>query len=383
MIYPSIYIHRQVCGGCKKQCSKYEEIKCNKRDKSSGTCNKCPNISKCHLDKYFYYATNAFEEYKTDLIDYRKGINLTTLEVKELASILKPLLDQGQSLYQIKSSHKEINQSLKILYNYIEMGVFNNYGIDNFSLKEQVNCKQFKNKYKKRKEPANYENHKYKDYLKFKEDNPEVPTTKMDTVLNSQSGPYIQTFYFESSRVMIGFIHENKTSESMAKTLATLEFKLGQDLYRKLFSLIFTDRGIEFEKVDLFEFNQENGEFKKLDTIIKVGVGNNKSIYQIKIENNDEIDESITTIYRYINKGYLTTKRINLPYAVKYKKRKHNKKYENSSNKIDRSNHTYLDYLSYIYKHLGIDVWKLDFLGVIKKDNKNILYLFYQICNKS
>lgn len=44
---------------------------------------------------------------------------------------------------------------------------------------------------KKRKTPVNYENHEYKDYLIFKENNPEVPTTEMDTVLNSQFGPYI------------------------------------------------------------------------------------------------------------------------------------------------------------------------------------------------
>ena len=261
-IYPSICIQRQECGGCKKQCSRYEEIKCKKRDKSPGACNKCPKIATCHLDKYFYYATNANEEYKNDLVDFREGINMTTLEVKELANILKPLLDQGQSLYQIKSSHKEIKQCIKTLYNYIEMGVFKEYGIDNFSLKEQVNRKQFKNKYKKRKEAANYENHKYKDYLKFKEENPEVPTTEMDTVLNSISGPFIQTFYFEGSGIMIGFIHKEKTSESMAKTLDNLENKLGHDLYRELFPLILTDRGVEFEKVDLFEFNMEVGEFR-------------------------------------------------------------------------------------------------------------------------
>ena len=115
-------------------------------------------------------------------------------------------------------------------------------------------------------------------------------------------------------------------------------------------------------------------EFKKLDTIIKNGIDNNKSIYQIKIENNEEIDKSVTTLYRYINKGYLTTSRMDLPYAVKYKKRKHNKKYEYSANnKIDRTGHTYLDYLAFIHKNPGIYVWQLDFLGAIKTDSNNIL----------
>ena len=117
----------------------------------------------------------------------------------------------------------------------------------------------------------------------------------------------------------------------------------------------------------------DNDEFNNLNSIIKTGVDQNKSIYQIKIENSDSINKSITTLYRYINNGYLTTKRIDLPYAVKYKKRKHNKKYEYSNNKIDRSNHTYLDLLSYLHKNPGINVWQLDFLGAIKSDNKNIL----------
>mgnify|MGYP002621269281 CR=1 FL=1 len=260
--YPSLCIHMKECGGCRHKCKRYEEPICKKRDRSPGACNKCPNISRCHLDKYFYYATHANEEYKKDLVDFREGVNLTIKEAKELASILKPLLDQGQSLYQIKSSHKEIKQSIKTLYTYIETGVFKEYGINNFSLKEQVNRKQFNNKYKKRKEPVNYEGHKYIDYLKFRNDNPEVPVVEMDTVLNSLSGPYIQTFEFEKTGIMIGFIHQEKTSESMSKTLDKLEKKLGHDLYCELFSLILTDRGVEFEKIDLFQFNNDTGELR-------------------------------------------------------------------------------------------------------------------------
>ena len=134
------------------------------------------------------------------------------------------------------------------------------------------------------------------------------------------------------------------------------------------------------EKADTNLVNSRRGidvddeEFKKLDTIIKNGIDEKKSIYQIKIENNDTIKKSVSTIYNYINKNYLTTKRIDLPYAVTYKKRKHNKKYEYSeNNQIDRTGHTYLDYLSYIHKHPGIYVWQLDFLGAIKSDSKNIL----------
>ena len=134
------------------------------------------------------------------------------------------------------------------------------------------------------------------------------------------------------------------------------------------------------EKADINLINSRRGidvdaeEFKQLDKIIKDGVDNNKSIYQIKIENNDTVKKCVSTLYGYINKGYLTTKRVDLPYAVTYKKRKHNKKYEYSeNNKIDRTGHTYLDYLAFMHKNPGIYVWQLDFLGAIKTDNNNIL----------
>ena len=118
----------------------------------------------------------------------------------------------------------------------------------------------------------------------------------------------------------------------------------------------------------------DSEDFKKLDETIKEGIENKKSIYQIKIENNSNIDKSVTTLYRYVNNGYLTTKRTDLPHAVKYKKRKYKKKYEYSeNNNIDRSGHTYLDYLAYLHKHPGTYVWQLDFLGAIKTDNNNIL----------
>ena len=112
-----------------------------------------------------------------------------------------------------------------------------------------------------RKQPANYEGHKYEDYLRFKIENPTVSTTEMDTVYNAPEGPYIQTFIFENAPVMIGFLHKEKTSVSMASTLDLLQERLGDD-YRKLFSLLLTDRGSEFEKHDLFEINYETGEVR-------------------------------------------------------------------------------------------------------------------------
>ena len=83
----------------------------------------------------------------------------------------------------------------------------------------------------------------------------------MDTVYNSQKGPYIQTFFFQNTGLMIGFLHKEKTSASMSSTLDYLQ-ELLQDDYVKLFSLLLTDRGSEFESYKLFEINQDTGEIR-------------------------------------------------------------------------------------------------------------------------
>lgn len=128
--------------------------------------------------------------------------------------------------------------------------------------------------------------------------------------------------------------------------------------------LVLSRRGIDIS----------SDEYKKLDKIIKDGLDNDKSIYEISKEN--DLNKSISTIYRYINSGFLTKKRLDLPYAVTYKKRKHNKKYDyKQNNSIDRSNHTYIDYLSYRYSNPNQFGWQLDFLGSIKSDSKSIITL--------
>lgn len=243
------------CKICHGKCSEYEEIKCIRRDRKIGVCNLCPDISKCRLDKYFYYAKQAHESYLYTLKDSREGVNLNTKEMLEIVDIIKPLLKQGQSVYQILKNHPEIKMCSKTLYMYIESGVFQDYGINNFSLRRQVSMRKRKN-LKKRKEPVNYEGRKYKDYLEFVKENPTIPTTQMDTVYNHQDGPYIQTFIFQNTGLMIGFLHTEKTSESMASTLDNLQETLKDD-YQKLFSLLLTDRGSEFEKYELFEVNTE------------------------------------------------------------------------------------------------------------------------------
>ena len=259
---PWLCKHFNECKVCTYKCKDFEEIPYFRRDRFIGACNNCPDIKKCKKAKYFYYSKVAQKNYEYTLKDSREGVNLNTSELFELAHIICPLIKQGQSVYTILENHPEITQCEKTIYTYIEMGLFKDWGVTNLELRRKVKRKINKKKLKKRAEPADYTGRKYEDYLEFIKNNPYSPTTEMDTVYNHQEGPYIQTFIFENTGLMIGLLKQQKTAEEMSDSLNYFQELLSDDTYHKLFGLLLTDRGSEFAKPKLFEINHETGEIR-------------------------------------------------------------------------------------------------------------------------
>lgn len=251
------------CKVCIGMCSNFEEVPCLRRDKFVGACNSCLEIKHCKKTKYFYYANIAQKKYEYSLKDSRQGVNLNTTELYELAHTICPLIKQGQSIYTILQNHKEITQCEKTIYTYIKIGLFKDLGVTNIDLRRKVRRKiTGKNKLKKRSESADYTRRKYDDYVEFVKNNPTYATTEMDTVYNHQEGPYIQTFIFENTGFMICCLRQHRTSEEMSESLNYFQELLGDEMYKKLFGLLLTDRGSEFAKSELFEVNTETGEIR-------------------------------------------------------------------------------------------------------------------------
>ena len=250
------------CKVCTSKCRIFQPISCKDRDRNIGACNNCSKLKTCNLDKYFYLAEKAHENYKYTLTDSRQGVNLNTSELIDLAHLICPLIKRGQSIYTILNNHPEIKFCEKTLYNYIEMGLFKDWGITNISLKRKIRRRLTRKQLKKRKETVNYAGRTYTDYLDYKTKNPTIVTTEMDTVFNNQSGPYIQTFIFENTSFMIGILHSQKTANSMSNTLDKFQERLSSKEYENLFSVLLTDRGTEFAKPQQFEINMSTGEIR-------------------------------------------------------------------------------------------------------------------------
>lgn len=243
---------------CTLDCPEYEPFRCSRRDRTPGACNGCSNWTHCRFDKYQYCPEDAHTDYRTTLIDSREGVNLTSQEAKAMADIIKPLLKQGQSPFQIITNHPELGISEKTLYNYIENDVFHEIaGITVMDLRRQVSRRISKKKskgYKKRIDRKYLQGRTYKDYREYISENPDVFVTQMDTVYNDETnGPFIQTFKFVNAGVLFGIYHETKTAQSMKEGVDLLESILGTVLFRKYVHVLLTDRGSEFTAADAME----------------------------------------------------------------------------------------------------------------------------------
>lgn len=243
---------------CTLNCPEYSPFKCSRRDRSPGACNGCSNWSHCRFNKYTYSPEDAQMDYRTVLVDSRQGVNLTTSEAKDIADVVGPLLKKGQSPYQIITNHPEPGISEKTLYNYIEGDVLHEIaGITVMDLRRQVSRKISKKKskgYKKRTDRKYLKGRTYKDYKVYLEENPDVTVVQMDTIYNNETnGPFVQTFKFIRTGVLVAIFHDSKTAESMKSGVDLLESILSPELFKKYVHILLTDRGTEFSAADAME----------------------------------------------------------------------------------------------------------------------------------
>lgn len=249
--------HNHVCDNC----ADFKPFTCNRRDRSPGACNGCSKYTHCRYDKYRYKADFSHKKYREDLVDSRTGINMPYEECKAMADIIVPLIKAGHSPYHIVTNHPELNISEKTLYNYIENGIFREFGLLDIDLRIKTKrkiTKKASNKYKKREDKKYLNGRTYDDFINYTAENKNLSVVEMDTVYNNGStGPFMQTFKFLDYSFMFIVYQEEKTAKSMVEGVDFLEKILGEDLFSEEVAIIKTDRGSEFCDAEGFE-KEEN-----------------------------------------------------------------------------------------------------------------------------
>lgn len=252
----SAYKHCLHGRACHLDCVDYQPFRCNRRDRSPGACNSCPEYRSCRFDKFKYEAHQAQLAYEKRLVESRQGLNLDEKDVERLAGLVVPAIKRGLSPYHVVENHPDIGLCEKTLYTYIAQGVFRPWGLIDLDLRQKTGRKLPKHAqvlYKKREDRQYLKGRTYADYLSSVQEEPDVSIVQMDTVYNDPGGPYLQTFLMLDYDFLFAFFHKERTANAMVEGINLLEDILGLDLFIQQVALLLTDRGSEFQNAEAME----------------------------------------------------------------------------------------------------------------------------------
>lgn len=320
---PSLCKRSKTCD-CTEHCPDFESFMCEKLSKSPYVCNGCSKHA-CRYDKYYYRAKDADSSYNQLKSECRQGINLSSEERADLDSLVSPLILKGQTMDHIFNEHgDDIPCSQRTLYRYIDSGILS---VKNIDLPRKV-------KYKPRKVQKDSSGdlrkyivgRTYNDFLNYLESHPDTNVIEMDTVVGPEPGKALLTFLFRNCNLMLAFLIDNLTAQSVINVFHFLQSNLGSEKFAKTFPVILTDRGSEFSNPIALECD-EYGE-----VLSKVFYCNPNAPYQKgRLEKNHEFlryilpkgssfdclnQEDITLVINHINSTARGSLNGHTPYQI-------------------------------------------------------------------
>ena len=238
---------------CTSICSQYESVHCTLLDKPPYVCSSCTLQKSCVKNKAYYSAHRADAAHHKAVKSAHLGVRKTPSELREIASIIEPLIAKGQSLNHICTTHgKELGISERTLYNYIDKGVFK---VRNIDLPKKVVYRQ-----RRKQEILTRMEYRYRQgrtiefFNSYIEANPDLSIVEMDTVKGCRAkGKVLLTMIFRKTSFMLIFLMKDGTQESVIQVFDALTDLIGISLFKRLFSVILTDNGVEFKNPEALE----------------------------------------------------------------------------------------------------------------------------------
>lgn len=244
----------KLCPQCNSNCEDFIREICTARFRPPYVCNGCETIGKCTLLKTIYDAEHAHVKAHNVISESRSGLCVSEDEIARLNAIISPLVKQGQSINQIYIEHEnELMCSEKTIYNYIDACLFD---VRNIDLPRKV---KFRERYKKpefKVDKGCRIGRNYQDCIKFKEKNPDFAEIQMDSVIGIKGGKCLLTIHFVESSLMLAFLRDANTSQSVIDIFNGLDKVLGETLFNDLFPYILTDNGSEFSNPKAIEYRK-------------------------------------------------------------------------------------------------------------------------------
>lgn len=247
------------CANCHKVCAKYKKENCMLLANPPYTCNGCEKRKICTFEKAIYCAADAQSEYELIRSESRQGVQISEEEALRINTIISPLVAKGQSPHAICINHKdELMCDERTIYNYIDNGIFT---VRNIDLPRKIRYsirKQKKDSFKVDKQCRIGRN--YGDFCSYMLEHPDTPVTQMDSVEGRKGGKVLLTLHFTIPQLMLAFLRDANTSQSVIDIMNRLYLELRPDLFDDLFSILLGDNGSEFSNPAALEIDSQGNQ---------------------------------------------------------------------------------------------------------------------------
>lgn len=243
------------CSLCNQLCEDYQEQICYKLYEPPYVCNGCMEEHQCVLRKKYYLHRKAHEAYRETLVESRVGANITEDELLVLDEIVSPLVMRGQSIHHIVAHNPDqFEVSEKSIYRYVAGGLLKARNVD---MPRVCRIKPRKSKPVEHKVDSGCRIARtYADFLAFSQISG-VPAVEVDSVIGRVGGKVLLTMMFKSCDLMLAFIRDRNTSQSVIDIFNSIYELLGEDRFKTLFPIIVTDNGSEFSNPQALEYDAQ------------------------------------------------------------------------------------------------------------------------------
>ena len=250
-----VFKHRSIFNGAEEFAPK-----CNRLVRPPYVCNGCEKIGVCREPKCLYRAAHAEEEHRRLLSTSRQGMNMTAEEMKYIGALLRDGLARGMSVHHVMASHPDkFNVCQKTVYNLINSGCG---GVKRHDLLAAPNRRARPRKSKPRQhkvDRACLEGRRPEDFEAFMASHPGCNVVEMDTVEGKKGGKVLLTLNFNCCGLMLAFLRDRNTAETVNGIFDMLESLLGPGVFRRMFPVIKTDNGSEFSDPSHIERSLDGG----------------------------------------------------------------------------------------------------------------------------
>lgn len=250
------------CRLCNELCEDYQEELCYRLFEPPYVCNGCIEEYQCVLRKKYYLHRKAHEAYRETLVESRVGANITEDELLALDEIVSPLIMRGQSVHHIVTHNPDqFEVSEKSIYRYIAGGLLKAKNID---MPRVCRIKPRKSKPVEHKVDSGCRiGRTYAEFQAFMETST-LSVVEMDSVIGRIGGKVLLTIMFKSCDLMLAFIRERNTSQSVIDVFNSMYELLGADCFKALFPVILTDNGSEFSNPKALEYDAQGNRRTRL-----------------------------------------------------------------------------------------------------------------------